>query len=342
MTRISLLRPVVILLAASGVILAQQPPVDPQQSAPPSNGGWRRASDTPAPNVAQDASAQNQSAQDQAAQNQAVQDQPAPVQPQDQPVARDAYGQAQQPANRPPAAQAPRPAYGLPAQVTVKPGTFLTMRISQRLADNKNSVGDTFSGVLTQPVVVNGILVAPRGQMVYGRVAEADKVKGVHRLGIEVTGITLADGTQATVHTQLMSRQVPIMPYGHQQEGAITTATADGSAAPAGATIGVLATKGHDSVIYPETLLTFQTENAVTVETGNASGAFRYVGPDDYSRPSTMTQTVATRPGYAYGPGYYGYPYPYYGWGYPYYGWGGIGFGFGFGGFGGFRGGFRR
>jgi hypothetical protein len=137
-----------------------------------------------------------------------------------------------------------------------------------------------------------------------------------------------------------MSRQGPIMPYGHQQEGAITTTTADGSAAPAGATIGVLATKGHDSVIYPETLLTFQTENAVTIETGSASGAFRYVGPDDYSRPSTMSQTVATRPAYVYGPGYYGYPYPYYGWGYPYWG---PGFGFGFGGYwGGFRGGFRR
>lgn len=264
------------------------------------------------------------------------------------PVARDAYGQAQQPpANRPPAAQPPRPAYGLPPQVTLKPGTFLTMRIGQHLADNKNSVGDTFSGVLTQPIVVNGILVAPRGQMVYGRVAEAAKVKGVHRLGIEVTGITLADGTLANVHTQLMSRQGPIMPYGHQQEGAITTATADGSAAPAGATIGVLATKGHDSVIYPETLLTFQTENAVAIETGNSSGAFRYVGPDDYSRPSTMTQTVAARPAYVYGPGYYGYPYPYYGWGYPYYGWGPVGFGFGFGGYyggfhGGFHGGFRR
>jgi hypothetical protein len=177
--------------------------------------------------------------------------------------------------------------------------------------------------------------------MVYGRVTEADKVKGVHRLGIEITGISLADGSQAAVHTQLMSRQGPVMPYGRHDEGTITTATADGSAPAAGATtVGVLATKGHDSVIYPGTLLTFQTENAVTIATGNSNGAFRYVGPDDYSRPSTMNTQVATRPAYAYGPGY---PYPYYGWGYPYPYWGpAIGFGFGFGGFYGFRGGFRR
>jgi hypothetical protein len=212
------------------------------------------------------------------------------------------------------------------------------MRITQGLASNKNAVGDTFSGALTQPIVADGIVLAQRGQMVYGRVAEADKVKGMSRLGIEITGLGLADGTQAAVHTQLISRQGPIMPYGHQQEGSITTATADGSTG----TIGVVATKGHNSVIYPGTLLTFQTSNAVTVATGNSNGAYRYVGPDDYSRQSS-TQTVATRPGYAYGPGYYGSPYPYYGWGYPYPYWGpAIGFGFGFGGFGGFRGGFRR
>jgi hypothetical protein len=343
MTRI-FLRPVVLLLAASGVILAQQAPLDPPSAAPASNAGWRQASDPPP------ASAQDQS---------------APVAQQDptQPVARDAYGQAQQPqpAVRPPAAQPPRPAYGLPPQVTLKPGAFVTVRINQGLASNKNAVGDTFSGTLTQPIVVNGIVVAQRGQMVYGKVAEAQKVKGVSRLGVELTSLTLADGSQAAVHTQLTSRQGPTTPGG-VQAGVITTTTAGGAAvgaiaaggtgAAAGAgigaaagIIGVLATRNHPSVIYPETMLTFQTENAITVNTGNSSGAFRYVGPDDYARPATqMVQQGSTsrRPAYVYGPGFYDpYYYPYYGWGYPYYGFG-SGIGFGFGGWGGFRGGFRR
>jgi hypothetical protein len=289
-----------------------------------------------------------------------AQDQAAPVEPQDpsQPVARDAFGQAQQqqPAARPPAAQPPRPAYGLPPQVTLKPGTFVTMRINQELTSNHNAVGDTFSGSLTQPIVVDGIVVAQRGQAVYGRVAEAQKVKGVHRLGVELTGLTLADGSQAAVHTQLVSRQGRTMPGG-QQAGIITTTTAGGAvvgAAAAGGTgaaagagagaaagiIGVLATRNHPSVIYPETALTFQTETAVTVNTGNSSGAYRYVGPDDYSHTQTVQQApVLRRPGYVYGSGYYN-PYynPYY---YPYYGWGPslfIGGGFGFGGF---RGRFR-
>jgi hypothetical protein len=319
---------VVFLLAASGVLLAQQPPVDPQ-TAPTSNGGWRQMTD-PAPAAA------------------SSQDQSPAVDAQDpsQPVARDGFGQAQpqQPAARPPAAQAPRPAYGLPPQVTLKQGTLVTLRINQQLASNHNAAGDTFTGSLTQPVVVDGIVVAQRGQMVTGRVVEADKVKGVSRLGIQLTGLTLADGSQAAVQTQLVSRQGLIMPGRQREDGVITTAPAGGSApaAPAAGGTGalaVLATHGHPSVIYPETTLTFQTESAVTINTGNSTGAFRYVGPDDYPK-TQITQQVPARPAYGYGYAA-GYPYPYYPYYYPYWGpyWGGgvfIGGGFGF------RGGFRR
>jgi hypothetical protein len=310
MTRTSL-RPVVLLLAASGIVLAQQTPMDPQ-SAPSSNPGWRRTSDSPAS----------------ATPDQAAPDQPAPD---PAPVGRDAYGQGQQPyANHPPAAPPQRPAYGLPNQVILKQRTLLTMRIVQKLADNKNSVGDTFSGPLMQPLVLDGIVVAQRGQMVYGRVIKAEKVKGVHFLGIAVTSLALVDGSQAAVETQLISRQSTILPYWSKERGAIST-TAPG--APA------LVTKGHDSEIYPDTLLTFETTTNVAINTSNAS-AFHYVSPEDYSRPAGMTQTVAARP--AYGPGFYGAPYPF--WGYPYPFWGPmVGFGVGFGGFwgGGFRGRFR-
>lgn len=285
---------------------------------------------------------------------------PAPQPDPSQPVARDAFGQAQ-PAQQQqaPPAQAPKPAYGLPPQVTLKPGTFLTMRINQPLASNKNAVGDTFTGVLTQPVVVNGIVIAQRGQTVYGRVTQADKVKGVSHLGVQLTSLTLADGSQATVQTQLVSRQGPTMP-GSVQAGVITSTTATGAVvgaiagggagAAAGAGIGagagiaaVLATRNHPSVIYPETMLTFQTENPVTVNTANA-GAFRYVSPDDYARPMQNGRPMPSQ-GYVSAPGYpypYSYPYPYPYWGYPYWGpslW--IGGGFYGGGWGGFRG-FRR
>ena len=241
----------------------------------------------------------------------------------------DAYGQAQRTAGAPAAA---RPAYGLPQQVTMKAGTFVTVRINEMLASNKNQPGDSFSGTLAQAIVVDGVVVAQRGQTVYGRVAEADKVKGVSHLGVELTGITLADGEQVAVHSQLISRQSGMTPPGQWQAGTIAGTTA-GSA-------GVLTTHGHPSIFYPGTAATFQIQNPLTIATGNAPQAFRFVGPEDYARPATQaTQRVTVqRPGY-YSP-YYGYS-PYYYPYYPYY-WGPSLYVGGFRGGFGFGGGFRR
>ncbi len=138
------------------------------------------------------------------------------------------------------------------------------------------------------------------------------------------------------MHTRLLSRQGP--PFEHEQ-GAITTVSADGTAAAAGApTIGVLATKGHDSVIYPQTALTFQTEGAVTVETRHFERRVPLCRTGRLFPSPQRTRRLPPGPTYVYGgPGYYPYPY----WGYPY--WGpSVGFGIGFGGWGGWRGGWRR
>jgi len=232
----------------------------------------------------------------------------------------DAYGQPQQRTAAAPAAA--RPAYGLPQQVTMKAGTYVTVRINEMLASNKSQVGDSFSGTLAQPIIVDGVVVAQRGQTIYGRVAQADKVKGDSHLGVELTGITLADGEQPSVHSLLISRQGGMTPPG-QQAGSIV------------GTAGVLTTHGHPSILYPETTVTFQIQNPLTIATGNAPQAFRFVGPEDYARPATQVTQRVTVPGYganyAYSPYYY-YPY------YPYY-WGPslyVG-GFWGGGFGGFR-----
>jgi hypothetical protein len=243
----------------------------------------------------------------------------------------DAYGQPQRTAGAP---AATRPTYGLPQQVTMKAGTFVTVRINEMLASNKNQAGDSFSGTLAQPVIVDGIVIAQRGQAIYGRVAQADKVKDVSHLGVELTGLTLADGEQVSVHSQLISRQGGMTPRG-QQAGTIAGTTA-GSA-------GVLTTHGHPSILYPEMAVTFQIQNPLAIATGNAPQAFRFVGPEDYSRAATQAVQRAApvqRPGYyspyyGYSPYYYPY-YPYY-WGPSLYGGGFWGGGFGFGGFRRFR-----
>jgi hypothetical protein len=113
MTRLRLIA--VNLFTGTALLLAQ----DPQ------NGGWRRWSDsTPAP---------------------APQAQPAAPDMQEdptQPVARaDSYGQPQPPQpqqrnDRPPAAV---PHYGLPSALTIRPGTFVTVRVNQELSSDRNS-----------------------------------------------------------------------------------------------------------------------------------------------------------------------------------------------------------
>jgi hypothetical protein len=300
------------LLATAGMMLAQ--------------GGWRSFGAPPSALAAGQAP---------------VADSQDPTQPVDR-------SDSQAPNPDPSSSRVP-PRYGLPPQLTVKPGTFVMVRVDQMLSSNRNQPGDVFSATLMQPIVVDGVVVAQRGQTVMGRVAEAQKSKAGHdaRLGLELTGLTLVDGSQATVRSQLVARRGPTTPGG-QQLGTVATTTAVGAtvgavadwgrgaaigagAGAAAGIIGVLLTHNHPSVVYPETALTFRIETPVAINTTRAPQAFRYVDPNDYQHPAEARTIPVRRPVPYYGPGYYPYysPYPYWG---PSYGYGlGIGFGRGWG-----------
>jgi hypothetical protein len=239
-------------------------------------------------------------------------------------------------------AQQVRPPYGvIPNELTINTGTFITIRTNQMLSSNQNQPGDPFSGTLVQPLVVDGIVLANRSQEVYGRVVEAQKARSnsPSRLGLELTSITLADGSQVPVRTQLVTRHGTTTPVGEQIDtvattttvGAVVGAAADwGRGAAIGAAVGaaaglagVMVTRNQPTVVYPETPLTFRMEAPLVVNTTRAPHAFRWVDPNDYERveparleprppPRRMPVVVAPYP----------YPYPYY-WG------GGIAIGWG-------------
>jgi len=320
-------RTALFLVAASSLVVAQSP-----------SGGWRRVTDPPPPAAV--------------AEPQQIAQSDAFGQPLQQPLQQD----------RPPAPgdQSMPPA---PAELTLPAGTFVTVRVNQMLSSDRNQPGDAFSATFAQPVVIDGIVVAQRGQTVYGRVAEAERARSSRpsRLGLELTGITLVDGTQVTVRSQLVSRHGGTSPAGEQfgtvaattVAGAAVGAAADwgrgaaigaGVGAAAGA-IGVMLTRNHPTVVYPETALTFRIDSPVPISTVRASAAFRNVDPYEYDRPETQVhpQPLERRRIY-YGPAYDPY-YPYY---YPYspYRWGpGISLVFGGGWYrGGYwgRGGYRR
>ena len=311
----------IVFVTASSLALAQTPV-------------WRHVGD-PAPAPA------DQQAQPPDQQN------PEPVAQPDQ-EEQAAPAPAPRPQAAPPMARISRPTYGVPAELTVKPGTYISVRINQALSSDHNQPGDPFTATLMQPLVVDGIVVAHRGQTVYGTVAEVQKHHSdkPSLLKLELTSFTLTDGTQVTAQTQLVARQGGTTPAGVQAgtvagttvAGAAVGAAADwgrGAAIGAGAgaaagIVGVILTRNHPTIIYPETALTFQMTAPIAISTTRAPQAFRYVGPDDYSHPAMQMSSGPRRgapPAYYYGSGY-GYPYSY---GYPYYSYPFMGPNWGFG-----------
>jgi hypothetical protein len=208
------------------------------------------------------------------------------------------------------------------------------VRTDEVLSSDHNQSGDAFSVTLAQPLVANGFVVARRGQIMGGRVVEAVKagrVKGTSRLALELTDVTLADGQNMPVHTQLVQYSGGTS-LGRDATaigtttgiGAAVGAAADGgfgagvgaAAGAAASTVGVLLTRGRATEVYPEALLTFRTQQPITISTDRAPLAFVPVRQEDYApegRPGPPR--LARRPGY-----YGGYPYPPYPYGPGYYG----------------------
>jgi len=132
--------------------------------------------------------------------------------------------------NTPQATTPPARSYGLPAEVTLRPGTYFTVRIAQPLSSDRNHIGDTFVAHLAQPIVVDGVVVALRGQPVYGRVGNLQKQSADRPslLGLELTSITLADGNQVPIHSQMINSTGGKTPSG-VQAGTVAGTTAMGA-----------------------------------------------------------------------------------------------------------------
>jgi hypothetical protein len=383
--RRSLSYAVLSLLVAGGLVFAQ----DPQESAPPTptpqsaapDSGWHRfqqngpqSTQPPAP-VVQGDPADTGYGQNPPDQGQYQGPPPPQGQYQGPPQGNQPYGQYQGPPQQAGNQPAPPP---VPPELTIRPGTIVTVRTNQALSSDRNQVGDSFSGTLDEPIVVNGIVVAAPGEPVMGRVTEAKKaglVKGVSRLGLELTSITMVDGNPLMLKTATTGHSGPTS--NGRDAAAIATTTGLGAAigasvapwrdvgasagigAGAGAAIGILGvllTRGRPTIVAPESELTFQIQQPIAVSTTAAPQAFRYIymqppnsqgGNEQQGPPPRYGQGgYGQGPGYGqgYGPGYVaGYPY----YGYPGYSpYGGPGFGFWIGprfwGGGYYRGGYGR
>jgi hypothetical protein len=271
-------------------------------------------------------------------------------------------GQPDTPAQPQPDAQAQeQPNQAVPPQtLTLPAGTVVRVRVDEWLSSDRNLTGDSFSAVLSEPIVVNGWVVARRGQAQTGRVSLVKKSHGggASQLGVDLPELTLVDGQQLPLQTQLFQTSAGTS---HDRDAAVIgTTTVVGAVigaiagrgtgaaigAGVGATagiIGVMSTPGKPTVIPPETILSFRLQAPVKISTENSQLAFQPVTQADYDSRSPqgrprMNRPAPQRPPYPYYPyAYpyaYGYPYPYGLYAQPF-----IGFGYygGYGRFGGFR-----
>lgn len=256
----------------------------------------------------------------------------------------------QQPQNAPPAQAAqeespygppvtdnlpPVPNVAAPPTLTIPAGTLVAVRLIDGISSDTDQAGDAFSATLEQPIVVDGWVVARRGQMAIGRIVtvhKAGRVKGVSSLGIALSDLPLVDGRQLPVMSQLVQTSAGTSKgrdavavatttgMGAAIGGAVDGGTGAGIGAAAGAAAGiagVLLTPGKPTVIPSETVLTFRLQEPITVDTQRSSVAFLPVNQQDYASAPPQLQHRQVVPGYPSGP-VYPYAYPYAAW--PYWG----------------------
>jgi hypothetical protein len=330
---------VALAVSLSGPAFAQQQqqeqPPQSQEQAPPQ---------TQQPTQSPDRPAQAQQ-QPQTPDRQAAPTPPAPENGRTQgsnrpPISRDQvpanpqqYGQPYPPSpNGPPSPTGPNDQYAPPpALLTIPAGTVLITRINEPLSSDHNQVGDQFTGTLEQPIVVNGWVVARRGQVLMGQVKsvkKAGRVTGTSQLGVELTDMTLVDGQQAPILTELWKAS------GGTSHGADAATIAGGTAVGAaigaaadwgrGAAIGagagavaglgaVLLTRGRPTILEPESQLTFRLVDPVKVDTTHSQQAFLPVSQEDFEggrgdRPRLRVAGGGYYGGYPAAPCGYYYP----------------------------------
>ena len=192
--------------------------------------------------------------------------------------------QPQQPILNPPSgAETLPPPPREPHHVTIPAGTLITVRLGETLSSDRNQPGDTFSGTLDQPIVIDGFEIAGRGARVQGKVLEAQqagRVKGVSSLAVQLVKLHTSDGQDVAVSTERFDKEgetskkqdAAKIGAGAAIGAAIGAIAGGGKGAAIGAGVGgaagtgtVLGTRGKATVLPVETRLTFKLAEPISL-----------------------------------------------------------------------------
>jgi hypothetical protein len=168
--------------------------------------------------------------------------------------------------------------------VTIPAGTQISVRTIASIDSTKNHPGDRFQASLEEPLSVGGIVVAPKGADVYGRLVESKKsgtFTGSSELQLELTGIVVNGQTVPVVTGEYELKgksrgsSTAKRTIGGAAAGTIIGAIAGGGkGAGIGAAVGggagagsEIITKGDQVKVPSETLLDFTLQQEVTIST---------------------------------------------------------------------------
>lgn len=168
-------------------------------------------------------------------------------------------------------------------KVTIPSGTPLKITLNDTLQTNKNQTGDAFTGVLEEPVEMEGKVLIPAGSTCSGVITKLVKggtLKTSPEIGFIVTEVTTPKGKTYAVAVDTVykkgkahtGREVGMI-GGGAAAGAIIggllgkkKGAAIGAVAGAAAGTGAAAATGRENLVYPAGLtLTFNLRKPVTV-----------------------------------------------------------------------------
>ncbi len=173
-----------------------------------------------------------------------------------------------------------RPVTRARATENVPAGTPVTVVMLDRVGSDMSQVGDKFTATLAEPIIIEGKVVAEKGDEVTGEVKnieESGRVKGRARIELVLKDLTtsnrkykLSTEPFTAVAADSKDRDAGIIAGGAGVGAVIGAVTGGKKGAAMGAIIGggtgttaVLVTKGKDVKIEPETRVNFVLSNDV-------------------------------------------------------------------------------
>jgi hypothetical protein len=180
-----------------------------------------------------------------------------------------------------PAPETPPPA---PRRQAILPaGMTVAVRLNESLSSQRGIAGDTFQASLSEPMIVDGLVIAERGARARGRIIgtqRAGRVSGTSSLDLELTMVETSDGQKVEISTVPWTKRGDASYGGDAAKiggGAVLGAVIGGIAgggkgaaigAGAGSILGAgaaAATRGKPVNIPSETVIRFRLASQVTI-----------------------------------------------------------------------------